>query len=91
MIRTHWKCTNVDDQEDYGFTELFFKNASTVIDDYTKHKFLIMQLEYLIPQRKIDNNDKQSDERYQIIMFDNKESHETDQKWKNYEKKWLKI
>ena len=49
---------NVDDQEDYGFTESCFKIAPTVIDDYTKNKFLNMQLEYLSPQRNKDNIDK---------------------------------
>ena len=63
---------NVDDQEDYGFTELFFKIASTVIDDYTKHKCSNTQLEHLRPQINIENNDKQSDEIYQINMIDDK-------------------
>ena len=49
---------NVDNQEDYGFTASFFKIAPTVIDDYTKNKFMYMQLENLRPQRKIENNDK---------------------------------
>ena len=29
---------NVDDEEDYGFTESFFKISPSVIDDYTKKK-----------------------------------------------------
>ena len=33
---------NVEDQEDYGFTGSFFKIFSTVIDDYTKNKCLIV-------------------------------------------------
>ena len=37
-----------------------------------------MQLEHLIPQRNIDNNDKQSDERYQINIIDDKKSDERD-------------
>ena len=40
---------NVDDQEYYGFTGSFFKNAPTVIDDYTKNKILNMQLENPVP------------------------------------------
>ena len=38
-----------------------------------------MQLETLIPQRNIQNNDKQSDEIYQINKIDDKESDERDQ------------
>ena len=38
-----------------------------------------MQLENLIPQINIENNDKQSDERYQINMIDDKEYNESDQ------------
>ena len=49
---------NVDDQEDSGFTRSLLKIAPTVIDDYTKKKFMNMQLENLRPQRNIDNNDK---------------------------------
>ena len=44
-----------------------------------------MQLEHLIPQRNIDNNDKQSDERYQINMIDVKEYNKSDQISKNKE------
>ena len=33
-----------------------------------------MQLETFWPQRNIENNDRQSDERYQINMIDDKES-----------------
>ena len=29
---------NVDDQENFGFTESYFKIAPTNIDDYTKNK-----------------------------------------------------
>ena len=36
---------NVHDQEDYGFRGLFFKISPTVIDNYTKNKFMTMQLE----------------------------------------------
>ena len=49
---------NVDDKEDHGFRGSFFKIYPTVIDDYTKKKFLNMQLENLRPQRNIENNDK---------------------------------
>ena len=38
-----------------------------------------MQLENLRPQRNIENNDKQSDEIYQINMIDDKKSDERDQ------------
>ena len=44
---------NVDDQEDHGFRVSFFKISPTVIDDYTKKKFMNMQLEHLRPQRNI--------------------------------------
>ena len=58
---------NVDDQKDFGFIGSYFKIAPTVIDDYTKNKFMIMQQENLIPHRSIENNYKQTDERYQKI------------------------
>ena len=61
---------NVDDQEDYGFRGSFFKIALTVIDDYTKKKFLNIQLANSRPQINIDNNEKKSDEIYQINMID---------------------
>ena len=48
--------------------------APTVIDDYTKRNFLNMQLENLRPERKMEHNDKQTDERYQKIFIDDKES-----------------
>ena len=35
-----------------------------------------IQLEHLRPQRNIENNDKQSDEIYQINVIDDKESDE---------------
>ena len=44
----------------------------TVIYDYTKQKCLNMQLENLRPERNIDNNDKQTDERYQRNLIDDK-------------------
>ena len=37
-----------------------------------------MHLEHLIPQRNIENNDKQLDEIYQINIIDDKESDERD-------------
>ena len=68
----------VDDQEYYGFTGPFLKIGPTVIDEYTKKKFLNMQLENLRPQRNIEDNDKQSDEIYQINMIDDKKSDKID-------------
>ena len=44
-----------------------------------------MQLENLILQRNIENNDKKTDERYQIIMINNSESDERDKIGKNKE------
>ena len=41
-----------------GFKGHFFKITPTVIYDYTKKKFLNMQLEILRPQRIIENNDR---------------------------------
>ena len=38
-----------------------------------------MQKENLIPQINIDNNDKQTDKRYQKLLIDDKESDERDQ------------
>ena len=60
---------NVDDQNYYEFTGSFFNPSPTVIYEYTKSKQMNMQLENLRPQINIDNNDKQSDERYQINMI----------------------
>ena len=67
---------NVDNQEDNGFTGSLSNIARTLIDDYTKKEFLNTQLEILRPQKNIENNDKQSDEKYQINMIDDKESNE---------------
>ena len=75
---------NVEDQEDYGFTGSFFKIFSTFIDDYTKNKSLNMQLESFRPQRNIENIDKQSYERYQINMIDEREY---DERYQIFEKK----
>ena len=46
-----------------------------------------MQLEYLRPQRNIDNNDKKSDGIYQINIIDDKESDERDHIGENKEEK----
>ena len=54
---------NVDNQEDYWFTGSYLRSPHTNIDDYTKNKCLNMQREDLRPQRNIENNDKQTDER----------------------------
>ena len=56
---------NVDDQENFGFIESYFKIAPTNIDDYTKNKSLNMQQENLRPQRNMEINDKRIDERHQ--------------------------
>ena len=57
-----------------------FSNVFPIlIDNYTKMIFLNIEIEILIPQRNIDNKDKQSDERYQINMIDDKQSDERDQ------------
>ena len=75
---------NVDEQEDFGFIGLYFKIASTVIDDYTKNKFLNMQRENLRRQINIENNDNKNDERYQEKMIDDKEYDERDQISESY-------
>ena len=46
-----------------------------------------MKQDHLIPQINIDNNDKQTDKRYQKILIDDKESDERDQISKNDEEK----
>ena len=46
------------DQEDYGFIASYFKISPTVINYYTKRKFLNMQLKSLRPKRNIENNYK---------------------------------
>ena len=61
-----------------GIQGRFSTPPPTVINDYTKKKFLNMQLEILRPQINIENNDKQSDERHQINMIDDKEYDERD-------------
>ena len=67
---------NVGDQENFGFTESFFKIAPTNMDDYTNNKLLNMQQENFRPQRNIDINDNIPDERYQKNKIDDKESDE---------------
>ena len=76
---------NVDDKENFGFTESYFRISPTNMDDYTKNKLLNMQQENLRPQRNIYVNDKLTDERYQKNMIDDKESDERDQIIKNNE------
>ena len=44
---------NVDDQENFGFTESYFKIAPTNIYDSTKTKLLNMKQENLRHQRNI--------------------------------------
>ena len=63
---------NVKYQEDYRFTGSYFNISPTVIDDYTKKKLMNMQLEKMISQRNIQDIDKQSYERNQINMIDEK-------------------
>ena len=46
-----------------------------------------MQLENLIPMRNIQNNDKQTDEIYQKLLIDDKESDKGDQISKSMKKK----
>ena len=78
---------NVDDQEKFGFTESYFEIAPTNIYEYINNKLLNVQQENLRPQRNIEINDKQTDERYQEIFIDDKESDEKDQISKNEEEK----
>ena len=66
---------NIDDKKDYGFTRSILKITPTVIYDYTQ-KILNILLENLRPQRNIENTVKQSDERYQINIIDDKEYNE---------------
>ena len=55
-----------------GLEGTYSKISLTVIDDYTKKKYLNMQLEHFRPQKNIDNNDKQKDEINDInIIRDN--------------------
>ena len=63
---------NVDDQEDFGFTGSYLKIAPTFIDDYTKKKFLNLQLENLRPMINMENNDKKTDGIYHKILIDDK-------------------
>ena len=61
---------NIDDQEYFGFTGSCFNIVPTVIDDYTKNKFIYIELKQLRPMR--------TDERYQKFLIDDKESDERD-------------
>ena len=63
---------NFDDEEIFGFSELFFNRAPTNIDEYTKKKILNLQQENMRPQRNIEFNDKIPDERYQNNKIDDK-------------------
>ena len=74
---------NVDVKEDYGFRDSYFKIAPTILNYNTKNKCLNMQLENLRLQRNIQNIGKQSDERYQKNMIDDKEY---DEKYQFFEK-----
>ena len=56
-----------------GLEGTYSKIPPTVIDDYTKKKYLNMQLKNLRPNINIDNNDKESDEIYQIHIIYDKE------------------
>ena len=66
---------NADDEEIFGFSELFYKIAPTNIDEYTKNRLLNMQQDNVRPQRNIDINDKLTDERYQKNKIDDKASY----------------
>ena len=63
---------NVDGQEMFGFSKLFFKIAPRNIDEYTKSKLLNLQQENVRPQRNIDTNDIIPDEKYQNNKIDDK-------------------
>ena len=58
---------NIDDQENFGFIESYFKISPTNIYDYTKNKLLNIQQENLRPQRNIEINGKRTYKRYQKI------------------------
>ena len=65
---------NVEDQEDYGFTESYFKIKPTVIYEITRNKLMNIQLGTVRSQINIENIDKQSEERNGINMIDEKVS-----------------
>ena len=65
---------NVEDQEDYGFTESYFKINPTVIYEITRNKLMNIQLGTVRSQINIENIDKQSEERNGINMIDEKVS-----------------
>ena len=54
---------NVEDQEGYWFTGSFFKIPPTIIYDYTKKKWMNMQIENLRPQMNVQNIDEKPDEK----------------------------
>ena len=61
---------NIDDQENFGFIESYFKISPTNIYDYTKNKLLNIQQENLRPQRNIEINGERTYKRYQKNMID---------------------
>ena len=65
---------NVDDKENVGFSESYFKIAPTNIDEYKKIKLLNLQQENMRPQKNIDINDKIPDEKYQNNKTDENKS-----------------
>ena len=77
-------------KKDFGFTVSYFYFSLTVIDDYTKNKFLNMKLEHLRLMRNIGNNYIQNDERYPKILIADKEYDERDQVSTSDEEKMIK-
>ena len=65
---------NADDDETFWFSESFYKIAPANIDEYTRNICLNMHKENLRPQRKINNDEKKPDKRYQKNKIDDKES-----------------
>ena len=63
---------NVDDKENFRFSESYFKIAPRNLDEYTKSKLLNLQQENMRPQRNIEINDKIPDEKYQNNKPDDK-------------------
>ena len=61
---------------------VIFKIAPTVIYDYTKNKFMNMQLENLRPTINIEINENHTDERYQFFFIYDKKSDERYQIYK---------
>ena len=79
---------NVDDEEIFGFSELFFKIVPTHIDEYTKNKLLNFQQENMRSQRNIDINDKIPDEKYQNNKIDDKNLMKEIRSVQSTRKKW---